>query len=623
MKRFISVFLFVAAISVVLLLHSCQCEPEKKTILSGKVLTNGEVPVIGAVISINEKEAKTDEDGSFLFEFDVSSVPPYKVDVSKEGYGPFSKIFNDEFQDQTIFLTKGTIVEFDPTQDVVLEDTEITSNFFPNPLTELDTSRLFGLIPKVYDGQGNLMNIGLPSEIDNIFEYLKNPPTAPRGVRVRIPGNSLVNSSGGSPAGNVRATLSTVDFFNPDGMPGDSWVLDGQDTLSMESFAAASIEIFNDEEEFKLKDGARAVVELPVYPIRNQVKTNIPDTMEVLYFNEKTGFWERERGLYGIFNRKTQSYEVSVSHFSVINMDIVVSGNSGSVKFRQIVNNSVDYLTDYDVQVIIPAWDIYPFKQKTVSVSETTGSFLGCASYTLQGTSSVTRLHPVVRLPFDNDADLSNGAPYAVLVFTGDHDNNAGTADEAIDVSIVQISNATIDPSTLLSSPDCIDGVDRSDCELGCGEVLDAVNNPNNQEDHPCNTTCWQANSNFLPFNNKPPPTAAVAFSQASGEITVRWVVDPSFTTIEEYWIIECADAGCPTDGNDPNLSYLGCDVELAPFPPGQKVVAVPGVNEVTFTGLTSGDTKRYLIEGVDVNMAGTAIDDRIMKICTNEATAQ
>lgn len=591
-----------------------------KVKFSGRIISGKDDPVIEADVIINNRQVQTKKDGSFSISVVQQEKADYQITVRKKGYGLFSRKYRSPFADQTIRLTKGTVITIDPTKDTVIRDQAITQSFSSSGLLQFDTARLFDLVPKVYNANGELIDLGYPENLENVFEYVSTPAAPPQGMSIAIRANSFVDANGNLPSGPLQIALSTVDFFNPDGMPGDFLVQEENRLLSMESFGAGTVEIFDGKQDYQLKKGATARVSFPVYPIRKQLNEKLPESVELLYFNEKTGFWERgaEKGIY---NQKTNSYEADVKHFSTINLDVVISGNSGCLKFRQMTD-AAQYMSTFKVHVIVPPWGPYAFKEKVdvpVMETSTTGAFTGCVRHSLGG-GKFTSLHPILRIPFDDNPDpLIN--PYIVLIFSGDHDNNGGTADQPIDIAIVQMANTSIDPTPLLGTPDCNEGgMNKSDCAACVGGV-----DPSNDPSDVCNT-CWQGNCAFVPFERTPTQCKAIAYSgyAAPPKVKIKWTVDPAvYPGIEEFWIRECTAAECPVGCN--TAVQNTCDVETAPVGTLKKVPYGTTTTifevEYDYAAAAIGTKKTYLIEGLQVT--GTSIDSRIVKICTGEVTIQ
>jgi len=486
-----------------LLFYSCEsCTTKNKIKFSGFVKSNSGNTVVGAKVEINDQKTETDEKGSFVLYLNPEQKD-FLVKVRKFGFGYYSNRFTSAFTDKTITLTEGTIVPFDPSTGVTLTDSNSANNPFKPSLLSLDTAKLFAAIPKVYNSSGQLIDLGYPDGIKGVFDYLKIPVTGGPGISVTLPANSLVNSTGGtpSPGAKLQASLSTVDFFNPDGMPGDFTVRTKDGLGFMESFGAGTIEISDGEQLYQLKRDAKAKVIIPVYPIRLKLKESLPESIPFLRFNEQDGVWE-EAGK-GILNQSHTAYETEVDHFSVLNMDMIKTGPSKCFKIRQMLkrnatDNSSGYLGQYRAQIIVPATATSNFTERDYGVDETTGC--------VQVFSGInpTMLHPITR--------IRNEVPYLVLVFS-----KQGTAD-TLDIAIAQAAGTSIPAETAVASAnDCsTNSCAATPCTSDPLDVAAALSN--------CNSTCWLPNCGFVPFSNLGDELRIVGVPMGGGKVKVKWV---------------------------------------------------------------------------------------------------
>jgi hypothetical protein len=302
------------------------CKKEKKVTFSGTVVSVSMEPIDQVLVTVNGETSETDQNGVFKVSVKADQNE-FLVSAEKFGYGLYSKSFSNAFSDEQIIVTQGTVVEFDPTIDNVIEDTNSNNNIAQSALLALDTSLLFNVVPRVYDHTGKLIDLGYPDEVKGIFDYVKTPRTSRRGMSMNLRANSLRNAAGNlPPAGTkLKASVSTVDFFNPDGMPGNFTVrfkgdpkrfeidttrskknqqslqqvkseeMKARDSTPspaelnsnssegaegqlafMESYGAATIDISDGEESYQLEEGMTATVTIPVYSIRQEKNEFIP-----------------------------------------------------------------------------------------------------------------------------------------------------------------------------------------------------------------------------------------------------------------------------------------------------------------------------------------------------------
>jgi len=557
------VFLLIIASTT---LSSCleQCEEKEKTTFSGAVQTVSGDAVVGALVQVNTDRIKTDQNGSFKIEVDANQMS-FLVSVESFGYGLFSRSFDSGFEGKKIILTQGTVVEFDPTVDNTIADANSSNNIAQSSLLKLDTSLLFNVVPRVYDHTGKLIDLGYPEELKGIFDYVKTPRTTRRGMSMRLRANSLRNAAGNlPPAGKqLKAAVTTIDFFNPDGMPGNFTVrfkgdprrfdidtvrikkIQSQQSLQqaksteikprdstdapvelktddninmeeqlayMESFGAATIDISDGEESYQLEEGQTATITIPVYSIRQEKNEFIPPVIPLLHYNEKDGIWEVTGQ--GILNEAGDAYVGEVGHFSVINFDMVKTGDSKCFKIRQmLVNGANDNtiagggtgpLATYRAHLLVPETATSVFSERPRVIDETTG----CVP--VLGTS----LHGVSR--------LDNTIPYIVAVFSAD---GAGATD-TLNIAIVSPGPMPIPAETAVADlGDCTTSTCMPADITNCESTNDAVDlTVGNFTSSTCNT-CWQPNCAVIPFDNSGAgPSAIVGVPMGGGDVNVKWV---------------------------------------------------------------------------------------------------
>ena len=523
----VSLFIFIAVI-----FSACKQES-----YSGRVV-NLKSGVDGAKVYVDGKEvATTNGKGDFAF-----SIPPSKknsailLTIHKLGYGLYSKRFYEPFQREIFKLTKGIEISFDPTKDVVIRDTILQTNVYADPFYKLDTAKLFRMVPRVFS-DGNLTNFGYPKEYEQFFEFVRKPRQAPKGATLVIRANTLVDGNNNAPTGNLTAYLSTVDFNNTDGMPGDYTVRNSDADSYMESVGAATIEITDGQKKYNLKDNETAQLSIPVYPFRSQVEDNLPKAVDVLYYNEGDGLWDLTtvKGQKANYNASENSYEVALTHFSVVNLDIVKTGPSACLKFRQMINSSGTYLGSYNVSVFVPQSANNPMfvYRSMIPVSENPATSLntprtkGCTSYAF-GSGQFTRIHPVIRLPIDT---------YVFLVFS--------SGSNLIDVAYQKTNPAT--GPLLANALATVDLPCQQDAIDGCG----ASDDPNTDVNALGNTTCALPECTFVPFQNQPPAFEVVAYKEAGATVAVKWSC--SDKSITNFKVVSWTPSAGSTDNCDKN----------------------------------------------------------------------
>lgn len=588
------VFLLIIASSS---LYSCleQCEEKAKTTFSGTVQTLSGKAVLDALVQVNEEKVKTGQDGSFRLDVDADQMS-FLVSAESFGYGLFSRTFDTGFENKKIVLTEGTIVEFDPTVENTIIDTNSNNNIAQSALLELDTSLLFNVVPRVYDHTGKLVDLGYPEEVKGIFDYVKTPRTTRRGMSMRLRANSLRNSSGNlPPAGKkLKAAVTTIDFFNPDGMPGNFTVRfkgdprrfemdttrvksdqnltslqkvkssdmkprdstdapsDSNSAISdddlreqlayMESFGAATIDISDGEESYQLEEGMTATVTIPVYSIRQEKNEFIPPVIPLLHYNESDGVWEVTGQ--GILNEAGDAYVAEVGHFSVVNFDMVKTGDSKCFKIRQMLlnggnDNTGGALSSYRAHLLVPETATSVFRERPRVIDEATGCVpvLG------------TALHGVSR--------LDNTIPYIVAVFSQD---GVGATD-TLNIAIVSPHPMSIPAETAVADlGDCSTSTCMPADITNCETSNDAVDlTTGNYTSSTCNT-CWQPNCAVIPFDNSgADPSAIVGIPMGGGDVNVKWVDRSPIANSVQVRVRDVSCSGAVLATLLPDLCTGGC----------------------------------------------------------------
>lgn len=550
--KLISNVILAFFIGLLIVLESCKCEgpdDNQNTQFSGKVTTIQGSPIAKAKVMINDRESLTNEDGVFTLE--VHANDEYLVNIEKFGFGLYSRSFGYSFSNKTITLTQGTVIEFDPSVDNVLTDDNAGNNIMQSALTRFDTSKLFNVTPRVYDHTGKLIDLGWPDGLEDILDYVKEPITRRPGMRLNLRANSLRSISGNNPpsGSKLQAALTTVDFFNPDGMPGDFMVryqgdprqfdkiqrkidsaMNQENPMSvtnkikdssqatevsdfdedtdpsesrfayMESFGAATIEITDGEESYNLKEGETATVTIPIYEIRKLRNEVPPPSIPLLHYDENDAIWE-VTGI-GYLNETGDAYVGEVKHFSTVNFDLVKTGDSKCFKIRQMLINGVNDNSggaeaSYRAHVIIPESATSTFSERNREIIESTG----CSP--VDGTG----LHAVTRIPVD--------VPYVVSVFSRSGSGNTDT----LDIVVSSIPPSSTEASTIIGEANNCTSCDNS--TLDCSQATDMADPAASD----CNTTCWLSDCGIIPFDNSGATISEiVGVPMGGGQVKVKWV---------------------------------------------------------------------------------------------------
>jgi Carboxypeptidase regulatory-like domain len=397
-----------------LFFSSCKKDPCADGVCSqfqGCVTDQDGKPIPGADVSIKSASVKTDEKGCYAISFDEEKpAGDYVITIRKEKFATASQVAFGPGKGRQHILYPASVFDVDPTKPIDLTDTESTkrkgsfsaqADWSANPL---------GQVPMVYKN-GKLVSLDFTPEMSNAFEYSKSRKQAGSGIRVSIPANSISTSGGTAPSGNVSVSLSTIDLFSFDAMPGDFTVSpEGQQQgRYMISYGAGAIEIYDSKNRYNLKKGSKAKIAIPVDPAHLALKDSIPENIPIFYFNEETGKWISD-GMAKL-SPTGDIYIGELSHFSTFNMDVEKT-NPACFAFRY---NSVGASTfpTYKVEVLVPNGGMTIQRQATVIDQ---GNY---PDKCLQDGNN-TGLHMLYNLPADQDICMimldTNNNPINIMV---------------------------------------------------------------------------------------------------------------------------------------------------------------------------------------------------------------
>jgi hypothetical protein len=207
-------------------------------------------------------------------------------------------------------------------------------------------SNALASLPIRLNSAGEIAGFGMSSDLKSAYDFHAKSAPCNNGITVSIPANAIVGSSD-----SVAVSMSAIDLFSPDGMPGDYSTRMQQGTGYMESFGAFSIEMYDkDDNEYKLseKEGHEAEVTFPTDVLLPN-REKLPDSVPLLYYDEKQGEWKREGE--AILDRKRNLYVAKVKHFSAINLDL----EKDDPACVRVADNGSDATNPtYTVEVTIP-----------------------------------------------------------------------------------------------------------------------------------------------------------------------------------------------------------------------------------------------------------------------------
>lgn len=319
---------------------------------SGRV-TGTDAPVVAnATVEVNGQTTTTDANG--YFRMFVPDKRRFVMNIRRPGYGLSSTIYYNGVIGGTWQLVRASVETVDPTRDIEVVNKRSARDCPGPPSDRLNWRDHPALAqPHYQDGRGNFVSApkeitGLPG-IPSPREERKDPRGCGPGVIVRIKANTLADENGQPPTGPVAVQLSTVDLNSANQMPGDYTVLEpGGSVGVMQSWGAATVNIYAGSTEYNLEPGATATVILPVDPIQLAAGGPLPPTIPFLHYDETVGVWKRT-GTATLTNvAGTPAYVTQVRHFSALNTDLIKQNQS----CLSLQNQSMP--ASYDLEVTIP-----------------------------------------------------------------------------------------------------------------------------------------------------------------------------------------------------------------------------------------------------------------------------
>jgi hypothetical protein len=297
---------------------------------SGKVVDSGNNAIIGALVEIGEVSTTTRDSGKF--DLAVDSIDRYVLNVTQLGFGFVSKIYNTSTSNIVITMTAATVVtELDPAVEIVIEDTTPAPSIPVSPDIAHISSPL-DTLPFIYDPNGRLIGFGAPQKVIDTYEAIDNfaPPVV--GATIVVEPDALEDPDGDKAEGslyqkvkgkgNVTGSLSTVDIYSPDGMPGDNTTRMGDGSSGfMVTYGAADVNFYRNGKPLQLKSGKFATLTIPVDTLALIYGQKLPETIPLLVYDKKSGLWARDGANVGQLNKTRTAYVAKISHFSVFNMD--------------------------------------------------------------------------------------------------------------------------------------------------------------------------------------------------------------------------------------------------------------------------------------------------------------
>ncbi len=298
--------------------------PEKEpAYFTGIVVDYQNNPIEGVSVVGNAVSSTTGANGKF--ELKIPTTEKYIINFSKEGYAFVSKVFMGSRVNVTYRMKRSTVVKADPTQEIVVKDT-VTECEAIVAIQEAEMERLKAITP-VMNHLGKVVDFGIPDELFEKYNKYQKRETCNTGATVRIPANALaIPGNTGSffqDKKEVTVSVSTIDIFSQDGMPGDWSVRSQEQPRFMVSFGALTIDVTYEGKPVDLIKGQTAEVMIPIDPLAFGTSENIPPSIPFLSYNRESGLWNQDGE--ARFDKERMAYIGETSHFSEFNMDIFKS----------------------------------------------------------------------------------------------------------------------------------------------------------------------------------------------------------------------------------------------------------------------------------------------------------
>jgi len=389
---------------------------------SGTIVDPNGNGVAGAQVQVNGRTTNANSAGRFSFE--VPLADKYVLTARSTAgttYGTVSFIYTGSITGGRWVLRPAQVFSVDPTQPIKLQHKRGERDCQGSVTSKMDWSKYLGQgLFEWQDGRGNARslsevggrdrkafegvmrllgrsNLLLPRTFAQLARFKSDTQTTTtvpcrNGIELEIPPNALENmTTKQAPTGNVDVALSTVDLTNGSSMPGDYSATDQSgNARSMESFGAGSVEIRAGNQRFNLKSGMEATMRIPVDITQIVGGATPPPTIPFLYYNEQTGVWEQDGVATLTGSGASAAYVKKIKHFSVMNADILKSGQS-CVAVE--VDPGAGFTLPFNVEVTMPPSVVNPnvIQVRTLNVDSTKSNVI----YNLPNNTNIV-LTPII-----------------------------------------------------------------------------------------------------------------------------------------------------------------------------------------------------------------------------------
>ncbi len=339
-----------------------------EVVFSGQVMSTKGKPIKAARVDVNGETTVTDSEGFFKLPIKKANEPRFVLNIIKQGFGLVSRIYDQGVQGIKWTMTEATTQTFDPTQEIIIRDVLSQTNCTGSLTSGINWNNYpQQSIPRIIDTFGQLGSGIIPNDITQALNIIFGGTDCSPGISITIPANSLVDTAGNSPSETVDVSVSTVDLYAPDSMPGDYTVRTKDRRMWMQSYGAGTVNIQSGGKSFQLRKNASAELTIPVDPTQLKMKGKIPTTMPLLLYDDKNGEWVLNGK--AKLNEKGTAYIARVDHLSTYNTDLIKT-DQACIRFRGDSLISTDGIPgEYKLDAIIPmgtaapvvrSWDITP-----------------------------------------------------------------------------------------------------------------------------------------------------------------------------------------------------------------------------------------------------------------------
>lgn len=337
-----------------------------EVVFGGQVVATDGKRIESAVVSVNDEVTVTDNEGLFRLPISDANSPRFVLTIRKWGYGLISRTYDQSVRNGTWTMLPATVQSFDPRQAINAVDVQSQANCTGSLTSGIDWNNYpVQRIPRLTDTFGQLGGGTVPAEITQALDFIFGGTACSPGISISIPANALVDDAGNAPADNVEVSLSTVDLYAPDSMPGDFSVRTKDGVRWMQSYGAGGVNVQAGGRQYQLKDGQTATLTIPVDPNQLLVKGEIPKSIPLLLFDEETGEWEQRWE--ATLVDEGRAYVAEIDHFSQFNTDLIKS-DQACLRFRgdslvSVAGNPGEFELDAIIPLsgaapIVRNWDV-------------------------------------------------------------------------------------------------------------------------------------------------------------------------------------------------------------------------------------------------------------------------